>query len=97
MRLRFTERAAADLVEIADYIKKESPSGAQNVRAAILDSLHSLAEFPRIGRRQDIAGVRKLVTRKYNYIVYYAIDEPAGEIAVLTIQHPSRDRNFADK
>jgi hypothetical protein len=36
------------------------------------------------------------VTRKYSYLVYYSIDEPAGEIVVLTIRHHARERQYSD-
>jgi plasmid stabilization system protein ParE len=65
MKLRFTPRAARDLAEIADYIREHSPEAALRVRAAILESLQSLALFPHIGRQQKVAAVRKLVTRRY--------------------------------
>jgi hypothetical protein len=34
------------------------------------------------------------VTPKYRYLIYYMIDEGAEEIAILTIQHPARRREF---
>jgi plasmid stabilization system protein ParE len=40
--------------------------------------------------------VRKLVTRRYGYLAYYALDEQAEEVVILTIQHPARDRPFTD-
>jgi len=92
MKLRFTPRAARDVIEIADYIRVENPSAAERVRSAILESLQFLAEFPEMGRRQNVEGVRKLVIRKYGYLVYYSIDTFSDEIAVLTIQHPAREQ-----
>jgi len=97
MKLRFTARATGDLAEIADHIRKESPRGAARVRASILESLQLLADFPEIGRQQTIEGVRKHVARKYGYLIYYSIDAGAGEVAILTIQHPARERPFADR
>ena len=97
MRLRFTRRATQDLADIADHIREQSPAGALRVRAAILDSLRHLTVFPAAGRRQSVEGVRKLVTRRYRYIVYYTIDAAAEEIAVLTIQHPAREREHDDQ
>jgi toxin ParE1/3/4 len=94
MKLRFTPRAAQDLAEIADYIRGRSPAGARRVRAAILASLQNLTLFSRMGRAQTLEGVRKLVTRKYPYFVYYTVDEAAEEIVILTIQHPAREREF---
>jgi addiction module RelE/StbE family toxin len=96
MKLRFTPRATRDLSEIAEFIRAQSPAGAQRVRAAIVESLANLASFPKIGRRQTTEGVRKLVTRKYAYLVYYTIDESSDEVVVLTIRHPARARAFED-
>jgi plasmid stabilization system protein ParE len=65
MNLRFTLRATQDLEAIAAYIRLRSPAAAQNVRAAILQSLQDMLLFPQAGRRQAPEGVRKFVTRKY--------------------------------
>jgi hypothetical protein len=51
---------------------------------------------PQVGRAQTIAGVRKLVTRKYPYVVYYTVDEKSEEVIILTIQHPAQERNYQD-
>ncbi len=96
MRLRFTPRATQDLTEIAEYLRTRNPSAALAVRAAILGSLQNLTLFPTIGRPQNVEGVRKLVTPKYHYLVYYMIDEGAEEIVILTIQHPARSREYQD-
>jgi toxin ParE1/3/4 len=52
--------------------------------------------FPELGRRQKVQGVRKLVVRKYPYLVYYSIDQPNDEIVILTIQHQARRREYED-
>ena len=96
MRLRLTRRAAADIVDIAGYLDRYSPSAALLVRAAILDALRRLVDFPHSGRAQSLEGVRKLVVRKYPYLVYYTVDETADEVIVLTIQHPARERELDD-
>ena len=96
MKLRFTPRATRDLAEIAEYLRTSNPSAALAVRDAILRSLQKLKLFPAIGRRQDVEGVRKLVTPKYRYLVYYMIEEGAEEIMILTIQHPARNRELGD-
>jgi toxin ParE1/3/4 len=96
MKLRFTLRATQDLINIADYIRERNPTASLRVRAAILDSLQNLLLFPEIGRRQTVEGVRKFVTRKYPYLVYYRVDRAADEIIILTLQHPARRREHAD-
>jgi plasmid stabilization system protein ParE len=96
MKLRFTLRAIQDLAGIADYIREHSPQAALPVRNAILESLQNLVIFPHLGRKQQIDGVRKVVTRRYPYLVYYAIDDAADEIVILSIQHPAQEREHSD-
>jgi plasmid stabilization system protein ParE len=96
MKLRFTPRAAANLFEIADHIRERNPAAALRVRAAIYESLQNLILFPEIGRRQKAEGVRKLVTRKYAYLVYYTIDEAANEVVILNVKHPARRQEHED-
>jgi toxin ParE1/3/4 len=66
------------------------------VRSAIYESLQNLILFPYVGRRQKTPGVRKLLTRKYVYIVYYLVDEAADEIVILNVKHPARRREHED-
>lgn len=95
MKLRFTPRATRDLAEIADYLRNRNPAAAPAVRASIR-SLQNLTLFPAIGRPQKVEGVRKLLTPKYRYLIYYAIEDEAEEIVILTIQHPARRRAYRD-
>jgi len=96
VKLRYTPRATRDLVEIAEYLRARNPSAALAVRDAILRSLQDLVLFPAIGRRQNVEGVRKLVTRRYRYLTYYTIDQVAEEVVILTIQHSARRRAYLD-
>ena len=96
MKLRFTSRAAQDLAEIGDYILEQSPQAALRVRAAILESLQNLICFRMLGDHRMSRGARKLVTRRYAYLVYYMADDVAEEIVILTIQHPAREREYSD-
>ena len=95
MNFHFTD-GLADLEAIAGYLFPVSPQGAAHVRAAILDSLQNLVQFPSIGRRQTAENVRKLAIRKYKYVIYYSVNEEADEIIIITIQHGSRQREFGD-
>jgi toxin ParE1/3/4 len=96
VKLRYTPRATRDLAQIAEYLRTRNPSAALAVRDAILRSLQNLTLFQAIGRPQNVEGVRKLVTPKYRYLVYYMIDAGAEEIVILTIQHPARSREYRD-
>jgi toxin ParE1/3/4 len=69
MKLRLTPRATQDLTAIGDYIRSKNPTAAVRVRSAILETLQLLIRFPGAGRAQTVEGVRKIVTRRYPYIV----------------------------
>lgn len=69
---------------------------AERVRAAIYDCLANLLLFPQAGRRQKTQGVRKIVTSRYRYVVYYSVDLAADEIVVLNVKHPARERDHED-
>jgi plasmid stabilization system protein ParE len=94
VKLRFTPRAVFDLAAIADYIRERNPTTALRVRSSILKSLDNLKAFPRMGRKQTTPGVRKLVTRRYSYLVYYKVDMDVREVVVLRIRHPARKRKY---
>ncbi len=97
MKLYFTRQAKDDLESIADYIHQQNPEAALRVRDAIIDSLRTLVLFPRIGRRQNVSGVRKILTRRYRYFIYYSVDDLPEEIVkILTIQPPARKRQHSD-
>ena len=94
MKLLFTRRATGDIEAIAAYVRRENPAAAQRVRATILASLNVLVEFPRLGRLQANTTVRKYVTPKYPYLVYYEIDEQRDALVALTVRHPAREREY---
>jgi plasmid stabilization system protein ParE len=96
MKLRLTPRAVENIIEIADYIRERNPAAAQSVRATIYDSLRTLLLFPMAGRRQTTLGVRKLVTLKYGYLIYYTVDTTTDELIVLSIKHGAREREHSD-
>lgn len=90
-RLRYTRRALADLLSIADHVQDRSPAGAVQVRMAIEAAVETIVLYPQSGRLVAPDGVRKSVTRRFGYIVYYRMDEDTGAVAVLSIQHSAQD------
>jgi toxin ParE1/3/4 len=96
MKLRFTPRAAESIAEIANYIRMHNPPAAVRVRDAIYESLQVLLLFPLAGRKQKAEGVRKFITRKYPYLVYYTIDKANDEIVILNVKHPAQKREHSD-
>ena len=96
MRLRFTPRATKDIANIADYLRQHSPAAATRVRASIYRGLQNLLIFPLLGREQRQTGARKLVTPRYGYLIYYLVDQVAGEIVIVSVKHPAQAREEKD-
>ncbi len=94
MKLRLTEQAADQIAAINLYLTERSPQGARNVQLAMQTTFTQLTDFPNLGRRQRTAGVRKIGVGRYPYNVYYAVDDRAGEVVVLSIRHTSRAPHF---
>jgi toxin ParE1/3/4 len=92
MKIRLTRRAVEDLSEIATYLNAQNPHAALRVRKSIEEGFEYLTAFPRVGRAQTTGGIRKLVTRKYFYLVYYSLDFASDEIVIVSIRHPARER-----
>ena len=41
-------------------------------------------------------GVRKMVTRKYAYLIYYTVDETEDEIIIRNVKHKAHERGHSD-
>jgi plasmid stabilization system protein ParE len=96
MKLRFTPRAVQNIVHISDYLRERNPNAARRVRAAIYQGLDNLLLFADAGRLQSTEGVRKLVTVKCSYLIYYRVDRPNDEIVILSVKHPAQARDYED-
>ena len=60
MRIRWTQPASRDLTQICDYLSKEdSPATARRVAILIYERVHTLMEFPELGRSGRKAGTRE--------------------------------------
>ncbi len=59
--------------------------GAERVRTAVLATPRIVVDLPHAGRLQTADAVRKTAVRRYFYLVFYRIDDDAGEILILAI------------
>jgi toxin ParE1/3/4 len=77
MELRWTEEAADDLEQIADYLFLNAPGRAEATVRAIYGAPFGLLTFPHRGRPGKKEGTRELVLSGLPYIVVYQI---TGEV-----------------
>ena len=86
MRIRWTQPASRDLTQICDYLSKEdSRATARRVAILIYERVHTLTEFPELGRLGRKAGTRELIFSGLPYLAIYRIRGEAIEI--LRILH----------
>jgi hypothetical protein len=68
------------------------PSGRPPARLVeILRSLRKLTMVPAIGRRKTSEGIRKLVTPKFHYLVFYLIDARVVNTGTFNLNAKRRD------
>jgi toxin ParE1/3/4 len=96
VKLRFTRRATRDIEGIAEEAQAYGPETANRIKRAIEGTLDMLTMFPHIGHRQSAAGVRKIVTTNYRYVIYYEVDVAGDWIDIIAVQHPAQRRPFID-
>ncbi len=93
MKIRWSETALSELDEIFSYIRQNNRRAA----IAVVERIEALAtllqEFPLIGHLTDEASVRVLAVVRYPFLIFYAIDEAAGEIVVLHVLHTAQQRS----
>jgi plasmid stabilization system protein ParE len=92
MRVRWTDPAHTDFLQILGYIARHDPAAAARVGRRLLSVVDGLAAQPRLGRPGRIAGTRELVIPGLPYIAIYRIAELAhvSEVEVLRILHGAR-------
>lgn len=89
MRVRYTRTAERQLRAIFEYIAADDESAARRVISDIRSSLDRLVEFPLLGKKTDVAGVRKFIATKHAYIALYIV---AGDIFVTSVLNKRQNR-----
>lgn len=89
MKLRISEPAREDLIEIYEHIAPENPEAAERLLKTFKEKFELLLKFPNIGRERHelFIGVRSLVVGKY--IVLYQSSEETLEI--VRVRHGATD------
>lgn len=88
MRIYWTKPAERDADEITDYIARDNPIAAVEVRDEIERRVTLLADQPYLGRIGQCADTRELVIPGLSYIVAYRARNEVIEI--LRVLHTAR-------
>ena len=92
MKVRWSETALAEIDNIFLYVSEYNRSAAAAVVERIEALTALLEEFPLVGHLTDEAEVRVLSVVRYPFLIFYTIDNAAGEIVILHVRHTSQER-----
>lgn len=87
--IRWTKPAIQHLVEIREYIAKDSPAAGSRVISTIREQVKALVHHPEIGRRGLLEGTRELVVSRLPYLVVYQPE--GGTVTSLAVVHTARN------
>lgn len=89
-RYVLTAAARADLAEIAEYIRQDSPEAARRVVHSLQSAIKKLAERPGLGHvREDLARISLRFWPVYSYLIIYRAE--TRPLQILRILHGARD------
>ena len=89
MKVRYSPRAADDLVAIADYLTDRNPAAARAVETAIRKTADLLGEFSGSGRAlTQRSNLRVMPLVRYPYLVFYTV--AVDGLLILHIRHGAR-------
>jgi toxin ParE1/3/4 len=91
MKVRWSQTALAQLDEIFRYIYERNRSAALSVTKRVEELAALLGEFPLIGHLTDEADVRILPVVRYPFMIFYTIDDAAGEVVILHVRHTAQE------
>ena len=88
MKIIWTQEALEQLIEIEDYISKDSEDRAERFVNQLIEHAELLSENPRLGRTvPEIANptIRELIFKKYRIV--YRLNEDSVEILTVFEGH----------
>jgi plasmid stabilization system protein ParE len=91
-RLRVTDPARRQIVEIHRYIALDDALAADRVVAAIDRSIELLVLNPGLGRRLLGRRVRMVAVRRYPYVIFFQYFRGLDEIRIVSVRHGARRR-----
>src|ERR1043165_7894398 len=90
-RVKFSQSARSDIIEIVRYISKDDPHRALRVGRVLVQQASSLGQFPERGRVVPEFGnqsVREIIVRAYRII--YRVDHRNQSVVIFRFWHAGR-------
>ncbi len=93
-RLNWTDQAIQDLINISEFIGKDSRRYAKIMVAKIRTSARKVCDFPMLGRivpEANLSEIREMIVGNYRLIYFIATKD---RIDVLSVYHSARLLNI---
>jgi len=87
LKVRWSEEAGRDRVEIVADIWADNPPAATRMNAVFEAAARRLADFPHLGRSGAIAGTREFISHPSHRLVYEITN---SEIGIHALVHTAR-------
>jgi addiction module RelE/StbE family toxin len=87
LKVRWSEEARRDRVEIVDHIWTDNPPAASRMDAVLEAAANRLVDFPHLGRTGAIPGTREFIPHPSYRLVY---EITSSEIVILALVHTAR-------
>jgi len=90
MKIIYAKESIDDLSDIYEYLVNKSETSARQVISTIHIVMSHLTTFPYMGHIVE-DDIRILISTKYNYSIYYRVEENEEIVKVLNIVHSKRN------
>jgi plasmid stabilization system protein ParE len=87
-RVVVRREAREELSEAAAWYRQKSPALAASFRAAVLQAIHHISQWPAASSEVS-EGVRRALTNQFPYAIFYSEESPG--IVILAIKHQAQD------
>lgn len=95
-RLNWTDQSILDLINIADFIAKDSRKYAKITIAKIRHSARRVSDYPLLGRivpEVNLSEIREIIVGNYR-LIYFIVDKE--RIDIISVYHSSRLLNIQE-
>jgi plasmid stabilization system protein ParE len=88
MNIHYTDTARTEEIDILTRIATDNPTAATMVALAMRMAVDRLRHFPHIGGWTDDNDVLVTISRPYNYLIFYCIEQDT--VVIRNVRHPAR-------
>ena len=88
MNLRYTRKAVRQIDAALSYLRRHSPTGADNVSRRLMSLIAMIRQHPHAGHRTSRAGVLRITVAPYPYLIDYRPTDTT--IISLRFRHAAR-------